>query len=113
MNAGSVGGGASRGPLRAVRDAIISGAGTIPAVTAVTGLDAATVEAALDHLQLLGVLERRVMGSACPEGGCATCAQGAPDGTPDCGEARGDLPGFVVARSSKRGPVVFTLKVSG
>lgn len=91
----------------------MAGAGTIPAIANVTGLDGATVEAALDHLQRLGVLERRVMGSACPEGGCSTCPQGTPGGTPDCGDAKGDLPGYVVARSSKRGPVVFTLKVSG
>lgn len=113
MNSTNTEMGAPAGPLRAVLAAIRAGAGTIAAIATVTGLHAGTVEAALDHLQLLGVLERRVMGSACPEGGCSTCAQGTPEGIPDCGDAKGDLPGYVVARSSKRGPVVFTLKASG
>lgn len=92
--------GGSSGPLRLVIEAITAGAGSRREVTRHTGLSAATVDAAVDHLVHTGRLTVTTLGGSCGSGGCGTCPSGRADGDPGCG---------VTLAHEGRGPVVLTL----
>ncbi|MCS6712378.1 winged helix-turn-helix transcriptional regulator [Brachybacterium sp. EF45031] len=72
------------GPLAKVTDALRHGSTTPAAIARTSGLSLSTVEASLDHLERMGRIDRAVMASACPTGGCGSCTLGA-DGGPACG----------------------------
>lgn len=80
--------------MRQVLDAITAGATGRRAICASTGLSPDMVEAALDQLERMDVLEREEVGSACPSGGCGSCGSAS-----SC-----------VAPAAGRGPVLLTLR---
>lgn len=66
--------GAGAGPMRQVMDALRAGHTGRRALCDRTGLSPGMVDAALAQLERLGLLEREEVGSACPTGGCGSCA---------------------------------------
>lgn len=78
---------AQHSPLSTVLASIEQGAGSLDDIVTRTGLPAATVQAALDHLRRMGRLQARELAMGCPAGGCLSCAFAKSDGTPGCGVA--------------------------
>lgn len=76
---------AGRGPLSMVADAIASGAVTARAIELMTGLEASTVAAALEHLERMGRVDRTLSQASCPSGGCRSC----PSSGTGCGQPLG------------------------
>lgn len=93
---------AASSPLRAVLDALHTGAGSLAEVARQCGLDRDVVEAAVDHLVRVGAVSARELALGCPGGGCSSCASGV-DGAPGCGS-----PGPAPTRT---GPVLVALSV--
>ena len=84
----------SGGPMRQVLDAITAGATGHRAICERTGLGPGMVEAALDQLERMNMLEREEVGSACPSDGCGSCGSAST----------------CVAPATGRGPVFLTLR---
>lgn len=83
-------------PLRRVLQAVQSGAHGRAQIREVADVDDGMLDAALDQLERMGVLQRESIGSACPSGGCGSCpVSGGCAGTPG------------------RGPVLLTLRGPG
>jgi len=76
---------ASQGPLAMVPDAIASGAVDCSRIAENTGLARTTVDAPLEHLERMGWLTEKPLGTSCPGGGCSSCPLGKADGGAGCG----------------------------
>jgi hypothetical protein len=63
-------------PLSAVLAAVHDGAATPRAIAHRTGLAEDVVEIALEELARMGRLDRTTLSTACPSGGCDSCADG-------------------------------------
>lgn len=88
------------GPLALVQQAIAAGARSRTEIVGHTGLDAAVVDAGVDHLVRMGRLVSEHLGSGCPTGGCGGCPSARTDGSAGCGAS---------GPSNARGPVLLTL----
>ncbi len=64
------------GPATAVKTAVAAGASNVDAITRVTGLPRAMVEAITDQLQRVGELTVDRIGFGCPDGACGSCSSG-------------------------------------
>ncbi|MDO5031218.1 FeoC-like transcriptional regulator [Corynebacterium sp.] len=80
-------------PIDAVRAAMAEGAGSRAGIARRTGLEPGTVDLILAHLEAVGDLSVETM-SACPSGGCGSCAAASA-----CGSA-----------GHSRGPVMLSLR---
>lgn len=87
-------------PLHAVLDAVRSGAGTLDAVAARTGLSRDVVDGAVNHLVRVGRLSAETLSFGCPGSGCGSCVLGAAGGSA-CGTGE--------ASGRGRGPVLVTI----
>lgn len=74
-------------PLNAVLDAFRAGAHSLDDIGERTELDRDVVEAAVDHLRRMGLVEAKELAMGCPGGGCGSCASGRADGTAGCGSS--------------------------
>lgn len=63
----------SAGPLRAVLDAVQSGALTSNEIHRSTGLSMDMIRTSLDQLVRMGYLSAEAMATACPPSGCGSC----------------------------------------
>lgn len=68
-----------------VRDAIASGAVDRSRIAENTGLARTTVDASIEHLERMGWLTKKPLGTSCPGGGCSSCPLGKADGGAGCG----------------------------
>ncbi|MBO1032118.1 hypothetical protein IPV09_12305 [Tessaracoccus sp. SD287] len=84
------------GPLTLVHDALTGGARSRREIAQRTALDAAVVDACLDHLVRMGRLTAETLSSGCPSGGCGSC--------PSAEDASG-----CSQRNPTRGPVLISL----
>ncbi len=84
-------------------DAFAVGAVSLDEVARRTGLARDAVDAAVDHLVRMGLIDAKELSLGCPSGGCGTCASGAADGAPGCGAP--------APSATRRGPVLVTLTV--
>jgi len=94
-------------PLTAVLTAFGSGASSLAEVAHRTGLDRDVVDASVEHLIRIGMIQASTLSSGCPDGGCGSCASGA-------GDAEAPVPGCGSAGSTaeRRGPVLVALTLA-
>lgn len=86
----------SQRPMGAVVTAIRGGARSRAEIRTKTGLSPSTVDAVVHHLQRVGRLTLKEIGSSCVGGACSSCVAAAPNG--GCASAnRTDRPSGPVA----------------
>ncbi len=72
-------------PLQAVLAPFRDGARSLDDIAGRTGLPLDVVEASVEHLRRMNVIEAKELAMGCPGGGCGSCASGLADGSAGCG----------------------------